>query len=743
MKGAKRIVASLLAMVLCLSALSGCGRESEQATPAATELSVGYAAIDGLYSPFYAESEADRDVVEMTQLRLLSTDRNGRVVTNGIKGETIAYNGVNYTYTGPADVLIISREDGTVDYHFTLRQDLCFADKKPLTANDVIFTMYVLCDPMYDGPVEFLSLPIVGLTEYRRGMTPKWQLMLADTPSAAAEDSPEGYYTSAEAMAFWEAFNRAGEKFAQYIVDWYMAEGKGKTVGEVAALMGYGALPETAQAIDLFNAIVDRHGYDVEAIDSEQVTVSFKEVLLSSLNDVQRQGVKTGSSAKSIKGIKKTGMYTFSVTLEKQDANALSEFCFAIAPLHHYGKSELYNEASGTFGFPKGDLSSVRSKTKAPIGAGPYRLKHQETGLVSLSANGSYYRGRPQIDLVHFKKCVEGSKLSALEKKTIGLTVADFGSEMKMAVERINGGVLNGDVLSTRPMTDTGTGYLGMSADFVNVNGDPRSDASRHLRTGLMMAFSQYSRLAAENHYGSLIVTPTTPFAAEDHFYMVDADGVPIDLSADLVGNREEIVRQAMLGHFAAAGYTVENGRLVAAPEGASLKYEVVLAGGGSRQHPAYLMLTKAKELLASLGIRLMIRDLTGESDVRLQVDREVCRIWCVERGVFTEPDMYTYYFSGGENRPSGALCGMTEISDGELNRLLLAARAEVDDAKRRKLYASCAEIVQTQAVELPLYYRNQAVIGRSDTIDVDTLAKDMTGHYGWIREIEKLKTAG
>lgn len=743
MKRAKRAVALLLVMALCLFTVSGCSLEKETAEPAPTALSVGYSSLDGNYSPFFARTEGDRDVVDLMHVRLLSTDRSGRVITNGIKGETTSYNGTPYTYTGPADVVIITREGGTVDYNFTLRQDITFSDGKPLTANDVIFTMCVLCDPTYDGPLEFASLPIVGLPEYRRGVTPKWELMVRDTPAASAEGSPKGYYTAAEAMNFWSIYNRVGTVFAQQTAEWYMAEGLAKNIRQVAALMGYEDLPEEAQAIDLFNAIVDRRGYDVKAIDEEQVTVSFEELLMNALEDSQRCGVKTGESSPSIEGIKKTGTYTFTVTLEYLDTNALSHFCFPIAPLHCYGKSGLYNESKKTFGFTKGDLTAMRKTNTRPLGAGAYRLKHHEAGLVSLIANDKYYRGRPKIDIIHLKKRLEAGKINALKKQEIDLAVVDFGVEATKRVERINGGVLNGDVLSTRLIAETGNGYLNISADGVSVGGDPYSESSKHLRTALMIVFSYYRTISIADYYGTMATVPGYPFSNGDDLFVTDMEGNPIWLASDPSENREELMKGAVLGHLEAAGYSVEAGKVTAAPAGARLSYEVAFPGSLEKLTPAYLMLSKSKEFFSDIGIRIVLKDASNESEVEDLVNKEIVSIWCSTRNEATESMLYTYYFSGNAMRPAGGMQYLTEISDAELDQLLLMARAEQDEKKRASLYAACTELVEKQAVELPLYYREQAVIVRSGVVDISSLPQDMTGHYNWIREIETVRTVG
>lgn len=79
-----------------------------------------------------------------------------------IEGETTSYNGTDYTYYGPTDLTITENEDGTVYYDFKLRDDLTFSDGEPVTADDIIFSFYVFCDPTYDGSASVYSLPIEG-----------------------------------------------------------------------------------------------------------------------------------------------------------------------------------------------------------------------------------------------------------------------------------------------------------------------------------------------------------------------------------------------------------------------------------------------------------------------------------------------------------------------------------------------------------------------------------------------------
>ena len=150
MKKATRILALALSVVMCLSLVVGCGKKDGGNSGAKDTLVVGYSPFSSKFSPFFAETAYDQDVYTMTALSLLNGDRTGAIVEKGIKGETRSYNGTDYTYYGPADMTVTENPDGTVYYDFTLRDDLKFSDGEPITIDDVIFSMYVLCDPTYD-----------------------------------------------------------------------------------------------------------------------------------------------------------------------------------------------------------------------------------------------------------------------------------------------------------------------------------------------------------------------------------------------------------------------------------------------------------------------------------------------------------------------------------------------------------------------------------------------------------------
>ncbi len=110
----------------------------------------------------------------MVNVSLLTTDREGAIIYNAIDGESREYNGTEYTYYGISDIDVnINREENLTVYTIKIRDDIKFSDGEPLTADDVIFNMYVLCDPSYTGSSTLYSVPILGIDKFRENESVK------------------------------------------------------------------------------------------------------------------------------------------------------------------------------------------------------------------------------------------------------------------------------------------------------------------------------------------------------------------------------------------------------------------------------------------------------------------------------------------------------------------------------------------------------------------------------------------
>ena len=746
----KKTLVIVLALAMVMTAFVGCGGGSGEASQ--DPLVVGYSNFSSKFSPFFSETAYDQDVYAMTSLGLLTSDRVGAIVEKGKTGEDREYNGTMYHYDGPADLTVTQNADGTVDYDFELRDDIVFSDGEPLTVDDVIFSMYVLSDPTYDGSSTFFALPIEGMEEYRSGMESLLDLLLG----AGRDNTDFTYWDEATQTAFWESLDAAGPKFAQSILDYCIANGyntEDDPVEAIAANWGFDQLAEGATVEDFWAAIDEAYGGDyVTLSDTENAGSS----LFSLMEDYDNYhvGVETGNSAANISGIQKTGDNSLRVHMTQVDATAIYQLGITIAPLHYYGEADKYDYENNSFGFTKGDLSHVRSVTTKPLGAGPYKFIEFTNGTVYFEANENYYLGAPKTQYVQFLESQDTDKLNGVITGTIDITDPSFSKDTATAIQAANSnGEITGDVVTTNTVDNLGYGYLGISAKAVNVGGEPGSEASKNLRKAFATVFANYRDVTVDSYYGEaaeVINYPisNTSWAAPQP---TDAD-YAIAFSKDVNGNeiytsdmdddaRTAAALQAALGFFEAAGYTVADGKVTAAPEGASLEYEVWIPADGSGDHPSFMMLNLAKDALATIGITLNVKDLANSADLWTGIEADQVPMWCAAWGATVDPDMYQIYYSGIESgKDAGGSNYMYDIADPELDQLIMDARTNLDQAYRKGVYKACLDTIVDWAVEVPVYQRQNAIIFSTERVDMATVTPDITTFYGWLMEIQNIQ---
>ena len=743
----KKVLAILVALVMALACLTACGgggggedasgvSGKDAANDGSKPLVVGYSNFSSKFSPFFSETAYDQDVWAMTAVNLLDTDRLGAVVEKGISVEPIPYNGTDYTYPGISDLTITENADGTVDYDFVLREGVKFSDGEELTVDDVIFSMYVLADPTYDGNATFFSLPIEGMAEYRSGMD-----TLANLIFAAGRDATDfTLFTEEEYNDYWTQYDASTAALAKDIIDYCIAEGYAEDAAGAASAWGFdGATNEEELAAMLSEA----YGADVaNMISTEAAALSIDDVF-PNFGDYSGKGVKTGDNSVRVR-------------LTEVSAPAIYQLGIPVAPMHYYGDKALYDYDNNSFGFPKGDLSSVRAKTTEPMGAGPYIFNKFENGVVSFTANENYFKGAPKIKNLQFMETSDTDKLNGVITGTIDITDPSFSKDTAKAISEANSnGETTGDKITTNTVDNLGYGYLGISAKSVKVGDDIASDASRNLRKAFATIFSVYRDVTVDSYYGeaaSVINYPisNTSWAAPqktDADYAVafskDVDGNDIytsDMDADA---KAAAALNAALGYFEAAGYTVADGKVTAAPEGASLEYEVWIPADGAGDHPSFMMLNLASDALATIGITLNVKDLANSADLWTGIEADQVPMWCAAWGATPDPDMYQVYYSGvatGED-PGGSNY-MYDIADADLDKLIVDARASLDQPYRKQLYKAALDIIVDWAVEVPVYQRQNAIIFSTERVKIDTVTPDITTYYPWLREIENIELA-
>jgi len=752
----RKLLALLLVLCMCVGLLAACGDKAASSAEVSaveeasdTPLVVGYSPFNSKFSPFFSETAYDQDAWLMTQLPLFTSDRTGAVIQKGIEGETVNYNGTDYTYYGPADMTITENDDGTVFYDIKLRDDLKFSDGEPMTIDDVIFSMYVLCDPTYDGSSTLFAQPIEGMEEYRTGMDTMYNLLLA----AGRDNKDFKYWDEATQTEFWASLDKAGEAFAQEIVDYCKDNGYNApedSVAACAANWGF-ELPEDATAADFFATMV-------EAYEGDYATLSDTESAGSSLSGLMEDydkytiGVETGKSAPNISGIQKVDDYNMRVVMTQVDATAIYQLTFAVAPLHYYGDKAQYDYNNNSFGFPKGDLSMVRSKTTQQTGAGPYKFIKFENGVINYEANENYFKGAPKTKYLNFQQCTtDDDKLNGVVTGTVDITDPSLDEDTVKAIETANGGALSGDKITTNTVDNLGYGYIGMNANVMNVGGEPASDASKALRKAFATILCVYRDVAIDSYYGeraSVINYPISntswaaPQPADDGYrvaFSMDKDGKDIYTSGMSDQERYDAALQAALGFFEEAGFTVKDGKLTEAPEGASLEYTAWIPADGTGDHPAFMIFSEASNALKTIGMNLIIKDLTNSSELWDALDAQQVAMWAAAWGATVDPDMYQIYFSGDDTHDAGGSNYQYAINDAELNQLILDARASTDQAYRKSMYKACLDIIIDWAVEVPTYQRQNAIIFSSERVNLDSVTPDITTFYPWYSEIENI----
>ena len=774
-----KILAALLASAMVVSMLAGCGSTSTStATTAAAEstasaettaaasssdtpLVLAHDDVSEKFSPFFGESVPDRDVHSLTSVALLSSDRRGEIVYNGIEGETREYNGTDYTYYGIADCVVTENADGTVYYDFTIRDDIQFSDGEYMDIDDAIFSFYVLLDPSYDGFSSTYALPIEGLEEYRSGSSVLYKLML----EKGENNTDFTYYTEDAQKAFFETdLPAAGEAFAKSIADYCIAAGysidgldevsNGMVNWNIAkqnddgSITGNGTGTTYTSAptyADMFAELVAMYEGDYQTLSD---TEAANDGLFTFLDDSYKVTVETGNSVSSISGIQKTGDYSLRVVLTEVDATAIYQLGIDVCPLHYYGDESLYDYENGSFGFPKGDLSIVRSKTTTPMGAGPYKFVKYENKVVYMEANEYYFQGAPKIKNLQWKTTSETDKLPGVLQGTVDISEPSISkSVMTQIKEENSNGELSGDKLITTLVDYRGYGYIGMNAQLMKVgDGDGSSEASKNFRKAIATVISVYRDVVIDSYYGeaaSVINYPisNTNWAApqkSDPDYHVafslDVNGNEIYTDGMTEDEKYAAALEAALGYFEAAGYTITDGKITAAPEGGRLDCTATIGGGGTGDHPSFGILTAAAEALGSIGFTLAINDLSDTSQLWDGLSGGTIDMWCAAWSTTVDPDMFQIYHS------EGGSAGHYRIYQAELDELVMEGRTNTDQTYRKAVYKEALDYVVDYAVEIPVYQRQECTIYSAERINADTIVKDPTSFWGYLAEVHTLE---
>ena len=565
----------------------------------------------------------------------------------------------------------------------------------------------------------------------------------------AGKSNAKIYVQSSQGIHFSDV---AGEDEAkenlQEIVDYLVAAGANSAEDSVAACAANWGfkLADDATAKDFFLAIGEQYEWSFSAMEAESAGSALADLIPADVYAYATTPVNVGEAVDHVEGIVKTGDYSMTLTTTELSTTAIYQLQMEIAPLHYYGDVSLYDYDNNSFGFPKGDLSIVREKTSAPMGAGPYIFKEYKDGVFYTDANPNYYLGAPMNGHINMKETQEADKITGVQSGSLDISDPSFSLEVVDQIADINGAEGDdGAVISTRLMDYRGYGYVALGAKNVKVGKDPASQQSKDLRKAIMTVIAVYRDEGIDSYYGetaSVINYPISntswaaPQVTDDGYkvaYSTDVNGDPIYSNDMSTEDKYAAALQAALGYFEAAGYTVEGGKLTAAPEGAALEYTVNIGAQGNGDHPTFQVLTNAAAALKTIGMNLIVNDMANASDLYASYQSGEAEGWVAAWQSTNDPDMYQLYHSKGSTN-------YYMIDDADLDELILAARQTTDQEARKVMYKEAMEVIMDWGVELPVYQRSDATIFSSERLDISTIPQDMTPYWTFLSEIDKIQ---
>lgn len=363
----RRILQIIAAAALCLAIVltSGCRAVKSIKTK---QLKVGVEGIEGVFNPFYADSEADKQINSQVFLPIQRRTGDNHLVN--------LCGSISYEYSGSSGV----------KYTVSIRDDMFFSDGKPVTIDDVIFFYYFIADATYDGIYNGWYLnDIAGLKEYYFDDN-NYQSSIEDIEARVAANYTVKTIELNDYIEYLVATNVEG----RFNGDFDSASPSGASWREYAAKLGYsealsdlGAAPTQSQLLSLaarIEAESNPLSYDPETWYRDKL---YKEYI--------KRNYENGIDVGEISGIKKVNDYTCTVQFNSRNINAVSQLNALIVSKAFYSAD-----------YVKGQADKVKQMNGFAVGSGPYTVADHSDGEVSLAANAYYFGGEPDFGSVKF-----------------------------------------------------------------------------------------------------------------------------------------------------------------------------------------------------------------------------------------------------------------------------------------------------------------------------------------------------
>lgn len=352
-----RKLKAVIAFLLCgfFIFLSGC-KGLNYNSGNSKELKIGVSGIQGQFNPFYAESEADIEIMSQMFRPIQRRGSDNSLINHS--------GGISYEYVG----------DEMVKYTVSLKDDMMFSDGTNITIDDVLFFYYFISDATYDGVYgDWYLNDIVGLKEYYFD-----DENYASSVSEIEQTVSEKYTVTTIGV----------NDYVEYLVATQL-EGKmdggldsvspsGATWREYMTKLGYteaiadlGANPSEEQILKLaakVEAESNPLAYNPESWYREQLYTEY-------INENYADGIDVAE----IEGIKKINDYTCTVLFNSRNINAISQLNAFLVSADYYAVEYI-----------KGSAEKVMELESYTVCSGPYVLSEYDEDEVTMTSNLLY-----------------------------------------------------------------------------------------------------------------------------------------------------------------------------------------------------------------------------------------------------------------------------------------------------------------------------------------------------------------
>lgn len=717
--------------------------------------------LDGKFSPFFGTSGNDLNVYGQTQLKLLSNNELAEPVA-GVDQPTAAW-----------DFEMTTNDDQTEStYKFWIKNGVQFSDGHVLNADDVLFNLYTYLDPAYDGSSTLYSMDIKGLKAYQTQIPDEsaadaklaeftangtkkvddalagsgdqevidqvWTFVEAGVAADSATlianayvpadfglNGPDDYLdTAKDSIILFYTGVCLGKELITYADGAYTIDAStGLTVDGMA---GYTEADYIAASMKCIKEAItpaefdEAFGYttvaDAYAYYAAAEKAAYLEANKGAVASIS--GITKGSEVCS-DGVERE---TVTVVLNGVDPKAIWNFTFEVTPMHYYAGQERHDKANGVDYFGV-DFSSpafmleMKDKNGLPMGAGPYKItdaNNSETptadgffnnGICYLTANDYFCLGAPKIKYLRFKTINQGSEFDSVATGEVHYSDPQASSTV---INQITSDASYSH-LNYILVDNLGYGYIGLNAQKIpDIN----------VRRALMSAMDISLTLGA--YPGGLAAVINRPMSQVSWAYPQGSTAMyPYDETAE-----------ASKKFFLEAGYTeAADGTLLTA-DGQKPSFTFTLPAAADA-HPAGQVFLKAQEVLAKLGVEVII-DI--DQNLLSKLNEGVYSVWAAAWQATIDPDMFQVYYSdpavnqAGSPKANGLYWMFENGSDEEkqimttLNELIVQGRSSLNVDERKPIYSDALDKVMELAVELPTYQRKNMYVFDKTIIDETTL---------------------